>query len=220
MKRFAAASLGLALCMGGAARAQSPFFQPAAQPIEPVAATAPPLPQAAPGGVVPVRVHFGGALTKDGVVPVPLYLNQPAPMMYTPRPEPAQGIRQVSGQTAGKASTAPPTVTGHAPEATDPRFVAPPDPDDMYRPHRAPSGYRWYAALEYLHYLDVKRQESPPLLLIQGLPVSASDIDANDRAGGRFTVGHWCDTSCVPVALEGVFMFTGTRRSRGTFSSN
>lgn len=230
MKKLAVASLGLALCMGGAVRAQSPFFQPAPQPIEPVAAaaavatspSAPPWQQGAGGGgVVPVRVHFGGALTRDGVVPVPVYLNQPAgPMSYSPpRGESGAPIRQMSGPAASKGAAATVSEDAYAPEVADPRFVAP-HAGDLYRPHRAPIGYRWYTAAEYLHYLNVRQQASPPLLLIQGVPVTANDIDGNDRSGGRITIGHWLHTSCAPWALEGTFMFTGIRRSRGTFSSN
>src|SRR5262245_19638390 len=102
MKKLAVASLGLALWIGGNAQAQSPFFQPAPQPVVPVAAPAPMVPQFPTANVFPVRVHFGGALTKEGVVPLPVYLNQPAaPMRYVPPA--AASVRQVSGPAAGKS---------------------------------------------------------------------------------------------------------------------
>ena len=211
--------------MGGAARAQSPFFQPPAQPIQPVVAMTPAAQQLPPGGVIPVRVHFGGALTRDGVVPVPVYLNQPAgPMSYAPPPQPGSSIRQVSGQAGagakdGKGAPIVVSEDNYAPEVTDPRFVAP-NVDDLRRPHRGPIGYRWYTAAEYLQYLYVRPQQTPTLLLVDGVAVSASDIDAKDRLGGRFTIGRWLDTPHTPWALEGTFMFAGLRRARNNYSSN
>ena len=229
MKKLAVASLGLALWMGGAAHAQSPFFQPTAQPIEPVAATAPATPQPLPGSVIPVRVHFGGALTKDGVMPVPLYLNQPAgPVSYAPSQATAlrvQGsdlgpnIRQVSGQAGAKGATVVVSEDNYAPEVTDPRFVAP-HADDMRRPERGPIGYRGYASAEYLQYLSVRQQKSPPLLLVDGVPVTANDIDVHDRLGGRFTLGRWLENTHTPWAIEGTFSFFGSRRTRHDFASN
>ncbi|GEM_PF-2883820 len=230
MKKLAVASMGLALWMGGAVRAQSPFFQPPAPPIQPAAAPAPAAPQLPPGGVIPVRVHFGGALTKDGVMPVPLYLNQPAgPMSYAPATTiPTQSgewgpnIRQVSGQAGakdGQGATVVVSEDNYAPEVTDPRFVAP-NVDDFRRPRLAPCGYRWYTSAEYLQYLRVRQQQSPTLLLIDGAPVTANDIDARDRLGARITLGRWLDTPHTPIALEGTFMFAGLRRARTNYSSN
>ena len=235
MKKLAVSSLALALGLGGAARAQSPFFQPPAQPILPVSASAPMAPPLPPGGVIPVRVHFGGALTKDGVVPLPVYTNQPivnlpagsAPVQpvqigWTPG---GTNVRPVAGQAASsdakketKSNVIVLSEDNYAPPVSDPRFVAP-DVGDMYRPRPAPPGYRWYTSAEYLHYLWVRNQESPELLFVGDIPVTAADVDARDRQGARFTIGHWLDT-CRPWALEGSIMFTGQRRSRSTYNSN
>jgi len=58
-------------------------------------------------------------------------------------------------------------------------------------------------------------------LTVDGAPVSASDVDAHTRQGGRVTLGHWLDTpSCHLWALEGTFMFIGMRRSSNIYSSN
>src|SRR5262245_19850328 len=128
MKKLAVASLGLALCMGGAVRAQAPYPQPAAQPIEPVAATA--TPQLPPGGVAPVRIHIGGALTKDGVVPTSVYFNRPlGPINNSPAPatrgESGSNSRPVSALPAAKGATAPGSDNAFTPVVTDPRFAAP-----------------------------------------------------------------------------------------------
>lgn len=231
MKKIAASTLAVALWVGGA-RAQSPFFQPSAPAVQPVAASAttPYAPQLPPGGVVPVRVHFGGALTRDGVVPVPVYLNQPAgPMTYAPATpvqpyDTSRNLRQVSGagDGAAKDSKAGATVITDencAPEVTDPRFVAP-HADDLHRPQRAPCGYRWYTSAEYLHYLYARPQSSPTLLFVGDTAVAASDVDVRDRQGARFTVGRWLETPNRLWAVEGVISFTGQRQARSAFSSN
>jgi hypothetical protein len=231
MKKFAAASLALALGMSSQARAQSPFFQTPVEPVQPAAAMqlAPAMP---PGGVVPVRVYFGGALTQNGVVPVPVYTNQPVGALPAQLPAatyvaPAQGSDgggfQRIGTAPGAAKTAKASAVftnddGVAPAVCDPRFL-PPDANDM-RPSCAPVGYRWYAAAEFLQW-RVKGQESPPLLTIDGTPVSAADVDAHTRQGARFTVGHWLDIpECHPWAIEGSFMFLGMRRASNIFASN
>lgn len=243
MKKIAVSSLAAALWLQGAAGAQSPFFQPAAQPIQPVAArvgSAPapqlPAPQLPPGGVVPVRVHFGGALTRDGVVPVHVYTNQN--MAPTAAPPTAGTISRVQHETlnppARKGSPPPPaagdaapkeTITdvlvsddAYAPDIHDPRFVAP-DIHDMRRPQRAPCGYRWYVVAEYLHWWT-RPIESPPLLLVNGAPVTANDIDGLDRQGARITIGRWIDRPHSLWGVEGVFMFTGRRQSSSTYQSN
>jgi hypothetical protein len=244
MKKLAVSSLALALWINAPAEAQGPFFQGGAQPLQPAAALRPAM--VPPGGLVPVRVHFGGALTRDGVVPVPVYMNHPvgpaamlppAPMLPPAhQPAPAQhpsaagkNLRAVSTQpalsipAAGDAVQEPPRF-GYilmedipAPEVTDPRFVGP-DVEHLRRPRLAPRGYRWYTSAEYLHYW-VKQQESPELLLIDGTPITAADVDARTRHGGRFALGRWLDTPHHVWALEGLFMFTGTRRAKSTFTS-
>jgi hypothetical protein len=113
MKQLAVSTLSLAL-LGGSAAAQTPY---AAQPY------------AAPAPVTPVRVHMGGALTKGGVVPVPVYLqsnaaapaakttaqhlppaNPPAPIMATPLvpvlpPTPPLGSAPVRVHLGGALTT-------------------------------------------------------------------------------------------------------------------
>lgn len=240
MKKFAVSSLAAALWLSGAAEAQSPFFQPAAGPIQPVAARTAPPPQMPPGGVVPVRVHFGGALTRDGVVPVHLYTNQPVGM---PAAAPAAGTitrvqHEALGQPSRKGFPPPPTSTpealnlpkeksssevfvtedAYAPEIHDPRFVAP-DVEHMHRPRPAPCGYRWYTAAEYLHWWT-RPIESPVLLLVGGTPVSANDVDAFDRQGGRLTIGRWINRPHGLWAVEATGMFTGYRRTSNTYVSN
>ncbi|MCI0683306.1 MAG: BBP7 family outer membrane beta-barrel protein [Gemmataceae bacterium] len=256
MKKLAISSLAVALWLQGSAEAQSPFFQPAAnqpwaqqpwaqqpwaqpavqpagQPIQLVASRPAPMP---PGGMVPVRVHFGGALTRDGVVPVPVYLNQSAafPASVASGRTPAAGsVTRVQHETlkeptrkasppAGESKDAPNpstiSVYHGAPEICDPRFVAP-DVDDLRRPHPAPCGYRWYIAGEYLHWW-VRPIDSPALLLVDGAPVTASDVDAFDRQGARFTIGRWLPNPHGLWGLEGTIMFTGLRRARNTYQSN
>jgi hypothetical protein len=228
--------------MQGAAPAQSPFFHPAPQPIQPVAAAAPmgqpmgyPIPGQLPPGVTPVRVHFGGALTRDGVVPVPVYLNRPvgpAPMpSYAPIPAATsnnsagnRNVRQVStqaGADAPKETPSAPAVASedfYTPEIQDPRFAGP-DVEDLRRPRLAPRGYRWYSAGEYIHYW-VKQPSTPELLLIDGNPITADDVDERVRHGGRFTVGRWLDTHCHAWAIEGSFLFAARRNSESTLTSN
>jgi hypothetical protein len=226
MKKLAAASLALALGLTSQARAQSPFFHAPAEPVQPVTALQQ-MPQMPPSGVVPVRVYFGGALTQNGVVPVPVYTNQPVNALPATLPAAAaqgsDGGFQTIGTAAGAAKTTRASAVftnnddGTPPAVCDPRFL-PPDAGDMYRPGCAPVGYQWYAAGEYLQY-RVKGQESPTLLTIDGTPVSAADVDAHTRQGGRVTVGHWLDNECHAWAIEGSFMFLDMRRTTNTFAS-
>jgi len=230
MKKLAVSTLAAALWLNGPAEAQSPFFQPAA-PVQPVAARTAPAPQMPAGGVVPVRVHFGGALTRDGVMPVEFYTNQPAAM---PAPSAGGGMRaQGVTRVQHEALPGPTRKTGdapaekirpeavaaeEAPHICDERFVAP-EGHELYRPNRIPCGYRWYLVGEYLHWWT-RPIESPPVLLVNGVPITANDVDTLDRQGARFTIGHWLNHPHTLWGLEGTIMFTGTRRSHATFASN
>jgi hypothetical protein len=219
MKKLAVSTLSLALVSGTAA-AQSPFLRPA-DPVLPVASSASATQTTAlpPSAAVPVRVHFGGALTRDGIVPVPVYLqsnvqsssaanlrpaivpaNQAVSVAAPPRP-----LRQTSIKTAAASDSVPvPEVDCMGPGCAP---YEPPHMDDYRRPYLEPRGYRGYAAGEYLYYWT-KRQQSPALLLVGDDFITADDFDGRSHHGGRFTLGYWLDTPC-PLAIEGVFMFLG-----------
>jgi hypothetical protein len=225
MKKFAVSSLSLAL-LSGAAAAQSPFFRPSGPEVVPVAARAPAPPQFNQGAFVPVRVHFGGALTRDGVVPVPVFLNSniqgPAPIVNpAPGVVPAdRPLRQASVKAADDNAKAP-DADAHTVFVTDDFHAAPFQPprmDEHHRPGPQPRGHLWYAGLEYLHWWT-KRQESPPLLIVDDNVLTAADFDGRTHNGGRFTLGYWLHAPCA-LAIEGGFMFLGEETKERSFSSN
>jgi hypothetical protein len=229
MKNFAVSSLSLAL-LSGTAVAQSPFLRPAAQEVVPVAArTAAPTPYSH-GGFVPVRVHFGGALTRDGVVPVPVFLHSnaqgPAPIVnMAPGVVPAdRPLRQASVKAADENAQLPApaadcAATGTCADEFYPLApFQPPRMDDHHRPGVQPRGHILYTSLEYLHWWT-KRHQSPPLLVVEGTPFRAEDFDGRTHDGGRFVLGYWLHAP-MTLAVEGVFMFLGEENKERTFGSN
>ena len=179
-----------------------------------------------PAGGVVQCASISAALTRDGVMPVEFYTNQPAAM-----PAPSAGGVAWASRACNMTLPGPTRKTAM-----------------RWRKRSGPKRWRQRSAAHLDEPLRGARRsravppEPDPVRLslvscrrIPALVDPAHRIPA--RAPGerradhgerrrhldrqaRFTIGHWLNHPHTLWGLEGTIMFTGTRRSHATFASN